>query len=76
MKKLKKKIVKHLRGDIKGFKKEARDDINLIEADSAGKKRVTPKKVKEHLKEDIKYYKKEAGKDKKLLKSIRKKKKK
>lgn len=61
-----KDLLKHLEGDVKGFKEEIEDDKKLMKA--AKSKKATPKMVKKHLKSDIKYYGKEAKQDKKILK--------
>lgn len=57
----------HVKGDIKGFKNEIKEDKELLKG---SKKKYSPKKVKKHLKEDMKYYKKELDQDKKILRNM------
>lgn len=51
-KNFKNKVIKHLQGDIKGFKKEASEDKELIK--SLNKKEKEPKKENRHKKDDPK----------------------
>jgi len=61
-----KDLFKHLEGDVKGFKKEIKEDKSLMKKIKSRK--VTPAKAREHLNEDMEYYGHEIQEDKKLRK--------
>jgi len=67
-----KKVIKHLKGDIAGFKEEISEDEALIK--KLLKRKASRKMIIDHLKDDIGKYYKEAQEDKGFIKHLKSKK--
>ena len=67
---MKKKVIKHLKGDIKGYKKEIAEDEELIK-DLNGKKMAKKKLKKKKMSKEEKHERKESKREKKFEKVMR-----